>query len=182
MEKKDELFLYFSPMKTSSIVWSRWSWSWRGRKTSWLFVTKLWCAACWLTFSTNLQVQKSNRLHSKKHWTTSTLTLLPLSVDELPYLRCPLHTVLKLTPIAYGRWRMFKLQQIWSVWISFSWQFGFSSFTGCKVESFFLNIEAVNTHRERPVVSLHKHTFVLIDTLVCQLLVCDTLQTSVHAK
>uniref|UniRef100_A0A4W6DC90 6-phosphofructo-2-kinase/fructose-2,6-biphosphatase 1 n=1 Tax=Lates calcarifer TaxID=8187 RepID=A0A4W6DC90_LATCA len=43
--------------------------------------------------------------------------------DELPYLRCPLHTVLKLTPIAYG----------------------------CKVESFFLNIEAVNTHRERPV-------------------------------
>uniref|UniRef100_A0AAX7SH53 6-phosphofructo-2-kinase domain-containing protein n=1 Tax=Astatotilapia calliptera TaxID=8154 RepID=A0AAX7SH53_ASTCA len=43
--------------------------------------------------------------------------------DELPYLRCPLHTVLKLTPIAYG----------------------------CKVESFFLNIEAVNTHRERPL-------------------------------
>uniref|UniRef100_A0A3Q2PHX5 6-phosphofructo-2-kinase/fructose-2,6-biphosphatase 1 n=1 Tax=Fundulus heteroclitus TaxID=8078 RepID=A0A3Q2PHX5_FUNHE len=45
--------------------------------------------------------------------------------DELPYLRCPLHTVLKLTPVAYG----------------------------CKVESFFLNIEAVNTHRERPTVS-----------------------------
>ncbi|XP_034732140.1 6-phosphofructo-2-kinase/fructose-2,6-bisphosphatase 1 isoform X4 [Etheostoma cragini] len=43
--------------------------------------------------------------------------------DELPYLRCPLHTVLKLTPIAYG----------------------------CEVESFYLNIEAVNTHRERPV-------------------------------
>uniref|UniRef100_A0A671UY46 6-phosphofructo-2-kinase/fructose-2,6-biphosphatase 1 n=1 Tax=Sparus aurata TaxID=8175 RepID=A0A671UY46_SPAAU len=44
--------------------------------------------------------------------------------DELPYLRCPLHTVLKLTPIAYG----------------------------CKVEPFFLNIEAVNTHRERDKV------------------------------
>ncbi|XP_057686016.1 6-phosphofructo-2-kinase/fructose-2,6-bisphosphatase-like [Corythoichthys intestinalis] len=42
--------------------------------------------------------------------------------DKLPYLRCPLHTVLKLTPIAYG----------------------------CKVESFYLNIEAVNTHREKP--------------------------------
>ncbi|KAK0146846.1 6-phosphofructo-2-kinase/fructose-2,6-bisphosphatase [Merluccius polli] len=41
---------------------------------------------------------------------------------DLPYLRCPLHTVLKLTPVAYG----------------------------CKVETFFLNIEAVNTHRERP--------------------------------
>uniref|UniRef100_A0A3B3HBD4 6-phosphofructo-2-kinase/fructose-2,6-biphosphatase 1 n=1 Tax=Oryzias latipes TaxID=8090 RepID=A0A3B3HBD4_ORYLA len=50
--------------------------------------------------------------------------------DELPYLRCPLHTVLKLTPVAYG----------------------------CKVESFYLNIEAVNTHRERPKVSLLQFT------------------------
>ncbi|XP_028264995.1 6-phosphofructo-2-kinase/fructose-2,6-bisphosphatase isoform X1 [Parambassis ranga] len=47
---------------------------------------------------------------------------LDKSADELPYLKCPLHTVLKLTPVAYG----------------------------CKVESVFLNIEAVNTHRERP--------------------------------
>ncbi|XP_077369389.1 6-phosphofructo-2-kinase/fructose-2,6-bisphosphatase 1 isoform X1 [Festucalex cinctus] len=42
--------------------------------------------------------------------------------DQLPYLKCPLHTVLKLTPIAYG----------------------------CQVESFYLNIEAVNTHRDKP--------------------------------
>lgn len=30
----------------------------------------------------------------------------PPLADELPYLRCPLHTVLKLTPVAYGmcRW------------------------------------------------------------------------------
>ncbi|KAM6107805.1 6-phosphofructo-2-kinase/fructose-2,6-bisphosphatase, partial [Phoenicopterus ruber ruber] len=47
---------------------------------------------------------------------------LDKSADELPYLRCPLHTVLKLTPVAYG----------------------------CEVESIFLNVEAVNTHRERP--------------------------------
>ncbi|XP_037267413.1 6-phosphofructo-2-kinase/fructose-2,6-bisphosphatase 1 isoform X2 [Falco rusticolus] len=47
---------------------------------------------------------------------------LDKSADELPYLKCPLHTVLKLTPVAYG----------------------------CEVESIFLNIEAVNTHRERP--------------------------------
>ncbi|XP_051517202.1 6-phosphofructo-2-kinase/fructose-2,6-bisphosphatase isoform X3 [Myxocyprinus asiaticus] len=47
---------------------------------------------------------------------------LDKSADELPYLKCPLHTVLKLTPVAYG----------------------------CKVESIFLNVEAVNTHRERP--------------------------------
>ncbi|KAK0146802.1 6-phosphofructo-2-kinase/fructose-2,6-bisphosphatase [Merluccius polli] len=39
---------------------------------------------------------------------------LDKSADELPYLKCPLHTVLKLTPVAYG----------------------------CKVESVFLNIEA----------------------------------------
>lgn len=43
----------------------------------------------------------------------------------MPYLKCPLHTVLKLTPVAYG----------------------------CKVESVYLNVEAVNTHRDRPEVS-----------------------------
>ncbi|KAJ8265950.1 hypothetical protein COCON_G00150490 [Conger conger] len=48
---------------------------------------------------------------------------LDKSAVELPYLKCPLHTVLKLTPVAYG----------------------------CKVESIFLNVEAVNTHRDKPV-------------------------------
>ncbi|XP_030816570.1 6-phosphofructo-2-kinase/fructose-2,6-bisphosphatase 3 isoform X1 [Camarhynchus parvulus] len=47
---------------------------------------------------------------------------LDKSADEMPYLKCPLHTVLKLTPVAYG----------------------------CRVESISLNIEAVNTHRDRP--------------------------------
>lgn len=46
--------------------------------------------------------------------------------DEMSYLKCPLHTVLKLTPVAYG----------------------------CKVESIFLNVEAVNTHRDRPEVMI----------------------------
>ncbi|XP_048877706.1 6-phosphofructo-2-kinase/fructose-2,6-bisphosphatase-like isoform X1 [Brienomyrus brachyistius] len=60
---------------------------------------------------------------------------LDKSADELPYLKCPLHTVLKLTPVAYG----------------------------CKVESIYLNIEAVNTHRDRPTtaqcspVPLYRH-------------------------
>ncbi|KAK9953875.1 hypothetical protein ABG768_015995 [Culter alburnus] len=48
---------------------------------------------------------------------------LDKSADELPYLKCPLHTVMKLTPVAYG----------------------------CEVESIFLNVEAVNTHRDRPM-------------------------------
>uniref|UniRef100_A0A669CXA8 6-phosphofructo-2-kinase/fructose-2,6-bisphosphatase n=1 Tax=Oreochromis niloticus TaxID=8128 RepID=A0A669CXA8_ORENI len=52
---------------------------------------------------------------------------LDKSANELPYLKCPLHTVLKLTPVAYG----------------------------CKVESVFLNIEAVNTHRDKPVVNMN---------------------------
>ncbi|KAF0022110.1 hypothetical protein F2P81_025637 [Scophthalmus maximus] len=47
---------------------------------------------------------------------------LDKSADELPYLKCPLHTVLKLTPMAYG----------------------------CKVESVCLSVDAVNTHRDRP--------------------------------
>ncbi|XP_037701223.1 6-phosphofructo-2-kinase/fructose-2,6-bisphosphatase 3 isoform X2 [Choloepus didactylus] len=46
---------------------------------------------------------------------------LDKSAEEMPYLKCPLHTVLKLTPIAYG----------------------------CRVESIYLNVESVNTHRER---------------------------------
>uniref|UniRef100_A0A3P9A880 6-phosphofructo-2-kinase domain-containing protein n=1 Tax=Esox lucius TaxID=8010 RepID=A0A3P9A880_ESOLU len=51
---------------------------------------------------------------------------LDKSAEELPYLKCPLHTVLKLTPVAYG----------------------------CKVESVCLNVEAVNTHRDKPDVSI----------------------------
>uniref|UniRef100_A0A4W6CT53 6-phosphofructo-2-kinase/fructose-2,6-bisphosphatase 2 n=1 Tax=Lates calcarifer TaxID=8187 RepID=A0A4W6CT53_LATCA len=48
---------------------------------------------------------------------------LDKSAEDLPYMKCPLHTVLKLTPVAYG----------------------------CKVEMFYLNVEAVNTHRDRPL-------------------------------
>ncbi|XP_053310363.1 6-phosphofructo-2-kinase/fructose-2,6-bisphosphatase 2 isoform X1 [Spea bombifrons] len=47
---------------------------------------------------------------------------LDKSADDLPYLRCPLHTVIKLTPVAYG----------------------------CKVEMIRLNVDAVDTHREKP--------------------------------
>uniref|UniRef100_A0A667ZJF8 6-phosphofructo-2-kinase/fructose-2,6-biphosphatase 4a n=1 Tax=Myripristis murdjan TaxID=586833 RepID=A0A667ZJF8_9TELE len=55
---------------------------------------------------------------------------LDKTAEELPYLKCPLHTVLKLTPVAYG----------------------------CKVESISLNVDAVNTHRDRPEVGIHTHT------------------------
>ncbi|NXF96523.1 F262 bisphosphatase, partial [Eubucco bourcierii] len=53
---------------------------------------------------------------------------LDKNADELPYLRCPLHTILKLTPVAYG----------------------------CKVETITLNVEAVNTHRDKPSLNSSK--------------------------
>lgn len=43
---------------------------------------------------------------------------------DLPYVKVPLHTVIKLTPVAYG----------------------------CHVEEIALNVEAVDTHRPRPQV------------------------------
>ncbi|XP_067387835.1 6-phosphofructo-2-kinase/fructose-2,6-bisphosphatase 2 isoform X2 [Emydura macquarii macquarii] len=54
---------------------------------------------------------------------------LDKSADELPYLKCPLHTIFKLTPVAYG----------------------------CKVETITLNVEAVNTHRDKPSSNLPKN-------------------------
>uniref|UniRef100_A0A671YK99 6-phosphofructo-2-kinase/fructose-2,6-bisphosphatase 2 n=1 Tax=Sparus aurata TaxID=8175 RepID=A0A671YK99_SPAAU len=54
---------------------------------------------------------------------------LDKSAEDLPYMKCPLHTILKLTPVAYG----------------------------CKVEMFYLNVEAVNTHRDRPLDSTLIH-------------------------
>uniref|UniRef100_A0A8C4QXW8 6-phosphofructo-2-kinase domain-containing protein n=1 Tax=Eptatretus burgeri TaxID=7764 RepID=A0A8C4QXW8_EPTBU len=46
---------------------------------------------------------------------------LDKSADEMPYLKFPLHTVLKLTPIAYG----------------------------CRMESIYLDVPAANTHKAR---------------------------------
>ncbi|XP_026885640.2 6-phosphofructo-2-kinase/fructose-2,6-bisphosphatase 4-like isoform X5 [Electrophorus electricus] len=63
---------------------------------------------------------------------------LDKTAEELPYLKCPLHTVLKLTPVAYG----------------------------CKVESIFLKVEAVNTHRERPEnVNVHRTAEAALQTV-----------------
>jgi broad specificity phosphatase PhoE len=47
------------------------------------------------------------------------------TADELPYLKVPLHSVIKLSPLAYG----------------------------CQMEEIKLNVEAVDTHRDRPKVS-----------------------------
>ncbi|XP_044135959.1 6-phosphofructo-2-kinase/fructose-2,6-bisphosphatase 3 isoform X3 [Bufo gargarizans] len=46
----------------------------------------------------------------------------PSFPDEMPYLKCPLHSMLKLTPLAYG----------------------------CRIETVTFSIDAVNTHVDRP--------------------------------
>lgn len=92
--------------------------------------------------------------------------------DDLPYLKCPLHTVLKLTPVAYGRSSSlgaFKFLNHVSHFAALSLVgicfrlCGFGCLvispppshvlTGCEVEIFDLKVEAVNTHRDRPLVS-----------------------------
>uniref|UniRef100_A0A7N6FJ47 6-phosphofructo-2-kinase/fructose-2,6-bisphosphatase 2 n=1 Tax=Anabas testudineus TaxID=64144 RepID=A0A7N6FJ47_ANATE len=73
---------------------------------------------------------------------------LDKSADDLPYLKCPLHTVLKLTPVAYG----------------------------CKVDMFNLKVEAVNTHRDRPLGSLESPFNIQVSN--CMSLVCGRIQST----
>ena len=110
----------------------------------------------------------------------STLRLYPcVAPDDLPYLKCPLHTVLKLTPVAYGRRSTPERKPIASsaVW-SFDWfrmYFWFWSIlplshviAGCEVEMFDLNVEAVNTHRDRPLVSGPLYLYIFSSPAVVQ--------------
>ena len=79
---------------------------------------------------------------------------LEVSKEELPYIAVPLHTVFKLTPIAYGKkcshvkWteNLFRSKMFRCAWVIVM------CFQGCKVEKFPLGIGAVNTQRERPKV------------------------------
>lgn len=59
----------------------------------------------------------------------------------MPYLQVPLHTVIKLTPVAYG----------------------------CKVEHIQLPIEAVDTHRPKPDVRIKMIVDVLLCVLILSL-------------
>lgn len=38
--------------------------------------------------------------------------ILCYGTDDLPYMKCPLHTVLKLTPVAYGRFSLPELHSV----------------------------------------------------------------------
>jgi 6-phosphofructo-2-kinase / fructose-2,6-biphosphatase 3 len=56
-------------------------------------------------------------------------------------LKVPLHTIIKLKPVTYG----------------------------CEVEEIFLNIDAVNTHRDRPKVSsTSSNTITMTNNATCR--------------
>lgn len=75
----------------------------------WSSATRQSCAVSWPTFWTKVQVRNER---SDRHFIPSSNSSLMFdivrfgsSTEELPYLKCPLHTVLKLTPVAYGQYQ-----------------------------------------------------------------------------
>lgn len=45
---------------------------------------------------------KSPRVYSNENMTVQAPRCFSVT-DDLPYIKCPLHVVLKLTPVAYGK-------------------------------------------------------------------------------
>uniref|UniRef100_A0A667FP91 6-phosphofructo-2-kinase/fructose-2,6-biphosphatase 3 n=1 Tax=Lynx canadensis TaxID=61383 RepID=A0A667FP91_LYNCA len=87
---------------------------------------------------------------------------LDKSAEEMPYLKCPLHTVLKLTPVAYGEHGDTAPAKMSPGTLAPGGSGavrGLCPLTGsqplspphpgCRVESIYLNVESVSTHRER---------------------------------
>lgn len=65
--------------------------------------------------------------------------------EDIPYLQVPLHTIFKLTPVAYGTFSINNevcnstvVDQVW--------------FVGCEQEKFEIPVKCVNTFREKPKV------------------------------
>lgn len=87
--------------------------------------------------------------------------------EEMPYLKCPLHTVLKLTPVAYGECgdaapatpcfpgTVAPGGSRVDVACPLELEANLCPHphAGCRVESIYLHVESVSTHRERSEVS-----------------------------
>lgn len=97
--------------------------SWKDRKMSWWLPIRLWLDASWLISWIKTKVNLIWSLDVRELY-AQVCFCFDLA-DELPYLKVPLHTVIKLTPVAYG----------------------------CLEEHINLDVEAVDTHRPRPPVS-----------------------------
>ncbi|KAF3818738.1 hypothetical protein GH733_012155 [Mirounga leonina] len=88
---------------------------------------------------------------------------LDKSAEEMPYLKCPLHTVLKLTPVAYGECgdaapatpcfpgTVAPGGSRVDVACPLELEANLCPHphAGCRVESIYLHVESVSTHRER---------------------------------
>ena len=64
--------------------------------------------------------------------------------EDIPYIDVPLHTIFKLTPVAYGS-SMTKIRKnCFSVM--------YVLLIGCETEKFKIPVKSVNTYREKPKV------------------------------
>ena len=70
---------------------------------------------------------------------------LSLSLDELPYIKVPLHSIMKLTPIAYG---LCVVLNIVTIIMSLN-------LTGCQFEVFDIDVPCVDTYRSKPEVAAY---------------------------
>ena len=64
--------------------------------------------------------------------------------EDIPYLQVPLHTIFKLTPVAYGINN--------PVAFSLSVNQLCDLYVGCEKEQFEIPVKCVNTYREKPKV------------------------------
>lgn len=97
--------------------------------------------------------QKSPRVYGTTDMTMQAPCCFYCVTDDLPYIKCPLHVVLKLTPVAYGKPANCTTLSCFRV-RSRSFLCRLLPSVGCKVEMFDLKVDAVNTHRDRPLVSI----------------------------
>ena len=72
--------------------------------------------------------------------------LFRVVAEELPYINVPLHTVYKLTPLAYGENETGDLQE------SFLFNTALLIIVGCQQENFKIGVECVDTYRDKPEV------------------------------
>ena len=68
--------------------------------------------------------------------------------EDIPYLQVPLHTIFKLTPVAYGTLKLrgynsSSIDQVRSI---------VYCLIGCEKEQFEIPVKCVNTYREKPKV------------------------------
>ena len=64
--------------------------------------------------------------------------------EDIPYIDVPLHTIFKLTPVAYGS-SMTKIRKNFFSVLHVL-------FVGCETEKFKIPVKSVNTYREKPKV------------------------------